>query len=42
LVCCCFFLTSAIGRIINRFSRDQDIIDSLLMDTLRMIIFMVS
>jgi ATP-binding cassette subfamily C (CFTR/MRP) protein 1 len=29
-----------IGRIINRFSKDQDVIDSLLMDTLRMITFM--
>jgi ATP-binding cassette subfamily C (CFTR/MRP) protein 1 len=36
-----FFDTTPIGRIINRFSRDQDIIDSTLMDTLRMIIFMV-
>jgi ABC-type multidrug transport system fused ATPase/permease subunit len=29
-----------IGRITNRFSKDQDVIDSLLMDTLRMITFM--
>jgi ATP-binding cassette subfamily C (CFTR/MRP) protein 1 len=35
-----FFDTTPIGRIINRFSRDQDVIDSLLMDTLRMIVFM--
>jgi len=36
-----FFETTPIGRIINRFSKDQDVIDSMLMDVVRMVVFML-
>jgi ABC-type multidrug transport system fused ATPase/permease subunit len=36
-----FFDTTPIGRILNRFSRDQDVIDSMMVDTLRMTFTMI-
>jgi hypothetical protein len=37
-----FFDTTPVGRVLNRFSRDQDVIDNSLSDSLRMLTFLFS